>query len=96
MTDKKGAWLRALSRSVSRYQSLGLHLVNGAEAERVARENKDKVADEVADVSIYVLELCDILGIDISRAIEAKLEKNAAKYPVDRSRGVSTKYTDLK
>ncbi|HYY60436.1 MAG TPA: hypothetical protein VE756_03510 [Burkholderiales bacterium] len=35
-------------------------------------------------------------GIDLAAAIEAKLEKNAAKYPVDKSRGVWTKYTDLK
>lgn len=69
---------------------------HGADAARVARENKEKVADEVADVAIYLLELCDIVGIDIERAIETKLEKNAKKYPVDKSKGVSTKYTDLK
>jgi dCTP diphosphatase len=69
---------------------------HGVDAERVAQQHKEKVADEIADVAIYLLELCDIVGIDIERAIEAKLEKNAQKYPVDKSRGVSTKYTDLK
>ena len=47
-------------------------------------------------VAIYLIELADITGIDLAQAIAAKLEKNAAKYPVDKARGRSTKYTDLK
>ncbi len=69
---------------------------SGAEADRFARENTERVSDEIADVAIYLLELCDNLGIDVIKAIDAKLEKNAAKYPVDKAKGVSTKYTDLK
>jgi len=53
------------------------------------------VSEEIADVAIYLVELADITGIDLAQAIEAKLEKNASKYPVDKSRGRSTKYTDL-
>ncbi len=68
----------------------------GDEATRYAAQNKERVAEEMADVAIYLLELADIVGIDLTRAIEAKLEKNAKKYPVEKSRGVSTKYTDLK
>lgn len=68
----------------------------GDEATRYATQNKDRVAEEMADVAIYLLELADVAGIDLTRAIEAKLEKNAAKYPVEKARGVSTKYTDLK
>ena len=66
------------------------------EARRVAAEKRERVSEEVADVAIYLIELADIAGIDLAEAIEAKLEKNAAKYPVDKSRGVWTKYTDLK
>ena len=68
----------------------------GEEATRFAAENKERVSDEIADVAIYLIELADITGIDLAKAIEAKLEKNAKKYPVDKARGVSTKYTDLK
>ena len=68
----------------------------GDEASRFATENKERVSEEIADVAIYLVELADITGIDLAKAIEAKLEKNAKKYPVDKARGVSTKYTDLK
>jgi NTP pyrophosphatase (non-canonical NTP hydrolase) len=68
----------------------------GEEATRFAAENKERVSEEIADVAIYLVELADITGIDLAKAIEAKLEKNAKKYPVDKARGVSTKYTDLK
>jgi NTP pyrophosphatase (non-canonical NTP hydrolase) len=68
----------------------------GDEASRFAAENKERVSEEIADVAIYLIELADITGIDLAKAIEAKLENNARKYPVDKARGVSTKYTDLK
>src|SRR2546425_7143156 len=68
----------------------------GEEASRYAADNKERVSEEIADVAIYLVELADIAGIDLEKAIEAKLEKNAKKYPVDKARGVSTKYTDLK
>ena len=65
------------------------------EAWRHAEENLETVADEIADVAIYLYELADILKIDLGRAILAKLDKNAVKYPVEKSRGKSTKYTEL-
>src|SRR5438067_981236 len=69
---------------------------SGAEAPRFAAENRERVSEEIADVAIYLIELADITGIDLAKAIDAKLEKNAGKYPVDKARGVSTKYTGLK
>jgi NTP pyrophosphatase (non-canonical NTP hydrolase) len=66
------------------------------EATRYAAENKERVSEEIADVAIYLVELADVVGIDLKQAIEDKLEKNAKKYPVDKARGVSTKYTELK
>ena len=68
----------------------------GEEAKRYAAEINERLSEEIADVAIYLVALADITGIDLSKAIEAKLEKNAKKYPVDKARGVSTKYTDLK
>src|SRR5207253_5448843 len=56
---------------------------NGEQASRVAVENKERVSEEIADVAIYLIELADITGIDLAKAVEAKLEKNAKKYPVD-------------
>ena len=66
-----------------------------AQAERHALENKDAVGEEIADVAIYLLELADNLGIDLEKAILAKLDRNAEKYPVAKARGVATKYTNL-
>ena len=65
------------------------------ESNRFAADNRERVSEEIADVAIYLVELADITGIDLAKAIDAKLEKNAQKYPVEKSRGRSTKYTDL-
>jgi NTP pyrophosphatase (non-canonical NTP hydrolase) len=65
------------------------------QAELHAAENKEAVADEIADVAIYLLELADNLGIDLEMAIHAKLDRNAEKYPVEKAFGVATKYTKL-
>lgn len=59
------------------------------------KTDTEEVADELADVLIYALEFANISGIDLTRAIEAKMRKNALKYPVEKSRGKSLKYTEL-
>ena len=52
------------------------------EARREAAAKRERVAEEIADVAIYLIELADVTGIDLAAAIEAKLEKNAVKYPI--------------
>ena len=87
----------AVSISIEAAELLELfQWMSGEEASRYAAGNKERVSEEIADVAIYLIELADITGIDLAQAIEAKLEKNAKKYPVEKSRGVSTKYTDLR
>ena len=54
------------------------------------------VRDEIAKVALYLIRLADVLGADINASIASKLASNAAKYPVEASRGVSTKYDQLK
>jgi NTP pyrophosphatase (non-canonical NTP hydrolase) len=49
-----------------------------------------EVADEIADVACYLLNLGNVLGIDLSDAIVAKIAKNAQKYPAEKFRGRST------
>lgn len=68
---------------------------NDAAAVQHTLENRSEIADEIADVAIYLFELADVLGIDMKQAILAKLEKNAVKYPIAKSRGKSTKYDKL-
>jgi len=69
--------------------------VRGADADAHSRapEPRARIADEVADVGIALLLLCDRIGLDLTQAIADKLAKNAARYPVDRSRGRSDRPT---
>jgi len=46
------------------------------------RAKKNQISDELADVLILCMGFSDVMGIDISEAIEAKLRKAAEKYPV--------------
>ncbi|WP_025821002.1 nucleotide pyrophosphohydrolase [Shewanella marina] len=50
------------------------------------------VSEEMADVLIYLLQLSDRLNIDIAQAANAKMTKNALKYPVEKFKGSSDKY----
>lgn len=59
-------------------------------------EKRQKIAEELADVVIYALEFANATGLDVAAAIEAKMAANAAKYPVEKARGKSDKYTELK
>jgi NTP pyrophosphatase (non-canonical NTP hydrolase) len=56
---------------------------------------RGKIAEELADVVIYALEFANATGIDVAAAIEAKMDANAKKYPVEKSRGRAEKYTEL-
>jgi NTP pyrophosphatase (non-canonical NTP hydrolase) len=57
-------------------------------------ERRERVRLELADVFIYLLRMSDRLGIDLLAAVEAKIMLNERKYPADRVRGDSRKYTE--
>ena len=48
---------------------------------------RQEVAEELADVACHLLNLCNALEIDLSEALQAKMLKNALKYPVEKYRG---------
>ena len=58
-------------------------------------EKRPAIEAEIADVVIYALEFANICGIDLAAAIETKMAANAKKYPVEKARGRSDKYTEL-
>ena len=64
------------------------------EVERRVESHREEISDEIADIAVYLVELADNLGIDLLRAMEAKIEKNAQKYPADRVRGSAKKYSE--
>ena len=51
------------------------------------------MAEELADVLIYLVRLADVLGIDLLEAAVAKVAANAERYPADEVRGSSAKRT---
>jgi NTP pyrophosphatase (non-canonical NTP hydrolase) len=65
------------------------------QSQSLSPDRQQAVAAEAADVFLYLLQLCDKLGIDLIAAAQAKMLVNAQKYPVDKARGNSAKYTDL-
>jgi len=65
------------------------------ESEQHAKAARDEIAEEIADVAIYLFELADNLGVDLLAAVNAKLAKNEAKYPVHKAKGSAKKYTQL-
>ena len=56
---------------------------------------RDELGDEIADVLSFALLLAHDLGLDPAELIATKLKKNEQRYPVDKSRGRSTKYDKL-
>lgn len=57
--------------------------------------NSEAVQEELADVLIYCLSMADVLDVSVKEIIMKKLEKNAQKYPIEKSKGNSKKYTEL-
>ena len=53
------------------------------------------VKEELADVIVYSQNLLDKLGLDADEIVNMKMDQNEAKYPVEKAKGNSAKYTDL-
>lgn len=68
---------------------------NAAEMAEHVKNHRDDVADELADVFYWVLQMSDELGIDILSAVDKKMAKNEAKYPVEKARGNNKKWTEF-
>jgi NTP pyrophosphatase (non-canonical NTP hydrolase) len=55
----------------------------------------ERISEECADVLLYLLLICERAGIDLADAAARKIDINAEKYPVEKSRGNASKYTQL-
>lgn len=66
-----------------------------AEIKAHLTDNKSDVADELSDVFYWVLLIANDLDIDLGSALQSKMRKNAAKYPVDKAKGNHKKYSEL-
>lgn len=58
-----------------------------------ANKNSEEIKEEVADIVILIMRFCNLYNIDLSQAIIDKMEKNGKKYPIEKCKGKSDKYT---
>ena len=65
------------------------------ESKEPSADQRKAIGEEMADVFLFLLRLADKLEIDVVQESWRKLELNAKRYPVEKARGKSTKYTKL-
>jgi NTP pyrophosphatase (non-canonical NTP hydrolase) len=64
-------------------------------AEQQTQTDQEKIKDELADIAIFLIYISRHHNIDLLEAISAKVDKNTAKYPVDKSINSNKKYNEL-
>ena len=63
--------------------------------EKTGIEGKeDKIREELADVIIYCALMSDVCGLEIDEIVQEKIKVNNKKYPVEKAKGKSDKYTE--
>jgi len=86
----------ALSAEAAELMEHFLWVDPAASAARAAEPRRRRdIEDELADIVIYAIEFSNMTGIDLAAAIEAKMEANGRKYPVEKAKGRADKYTEL-
>jgi len=68
---------------------------NKDEIEEYVKNNKEEIGEELADLLYWVLLMSHDLEINILDALDKKILKNEAKYPVEKAKGRHTKYNKL-
>ena len=63
------------------------------ESHDLSPEKREAVSHELADTFVYLLRIAEVLQIDLIAAANEKIDLNAKKYPVEKSRGSNAKYT---
>lgn len=83
-----------LSIEVSELQELFLWKNDDQISETIISK-KESIADELADIFIFLAYISNDLKIDLEKAVNTKIEKNGTKYPVAKSKGSNKKYNEL-
>lgn len=70
---------------------------NDKEVEELLKnsEKKEHVKDEMADVLYFLIRMAQKYNIDLSEALDRKIEKNNNKYPIDKFKGNNKKYSEI-
>ena len=83
----------AISLSLEAAELLEIFQWRGADLE--CRDKLGRIREELADVLSYCVLMADVCGLDLDEILNAKVDQNAAKYPVEKARGSAAKYTEL-
>ena len=80
----------AISMSLEAAELLEVFQWSGKDVE--CREKLDKIREELADVLSYCILMADVCGLDLDEIMNAKVDRNEKKYPVEQARGNAAKY----
>ena len=83
----------AISMSLEAAELLEVFQWSGADLE--CRDKLEEIREELADVLSYCILMADVCGLDLDEIMNEKVDKNEAKYPVEKARGSAAKYTEL-
>ena len=83
----------AISISLEAAELLEIFQWSGTDV--VCADKKDKIAEELADVLVYCTLMADACGLDMDEIVQKKMEQNNNKYPVEKAKGKSDKYSKL-
>ena len=83
----------AISISLEAAELLEIFQWSGTDV--VCADKKDKIAEELADVLVYCTLMSDACGLDMDEIVQKKMELNSKRYPVQKAKGKSDKYSEL-
>ena len=83
----------AISISLEAAELLEVFQWSGSDVSAANKE--DKIREELADVVNYCVLMADACGLDLDEIVQEKIKRNNEKYPVEKARGKSDKYTKL-
>src|SRR5690606_30939924 len=69
--------------------------LDSEQSRHLSARQLEHTGEEIADVLLYLCRLADVIDIDLPAAVNAKLQRNAEKYPAERVKGNSSKSTDF-
>lgn len=84
-----------LALSISLEASELLEVFQWSGSDTVCKDKKDKIKEELADVLCYCILMADRCDLDMDEIVQAKMKRNAEKYPVEKSKDSAKKYNEL-
>lgn len=87
----------SMAISIESAELLQHFLWNNKSSEELKQDSKllEGIHEEIADILIYLIYLAKELDLDLDKILDDKITKNSTKYPIDKCKGSSKKYTEL-